>query len=164
MTNTLPVPVHLDLPPQWEAVEPASLGVEAALLACRRGLEDDYVPTIAVSGGIRTDGVTLVGVADESLAKLTAEGAEDVELAGRREMGGPHSPAVVQTIGATALIEGRRFDLRQLQVLQGMVDVDDPANVVVLVYTLSCTFRQYDEIGREFQELMRTVRVGPEAS
>lgn len=163
MTTELPVPVQLELPPSWERVEPASLGVtNAALLAVRRGLDDDYHPTISVSGDWRTDGASAERIADESLALLTVQGAEDVELAGRRTVGGESAPSVLQTIGATAVIDGRRFDLRQLQVVSAFPDLEHPERQAVLIYTLSCTFAQYDAMGREFRAFMASVRVAPQ--
>lgn len=161
MTNaTLPVPIRLALPDHWEQVDPTAWGVRnAALLAVRRGLDDDYTPTITVSGDWRTDDVPVEQIADESVAKLVAEGASDVEVVGRRHVGGEHTPAVLQTLGATIAAQGRRFDLRQLQVVSALVDVEHPERRIVLIYTLSCTYAQFDEMGREFQQLMASVEV-----
>lgn len=161
-TAELPVPVRLQLPPQWERVDPTAWGVRnAALLAVRRGLDDDYTPTIAVSGDWRTDGATVDQVADESVAKLQAEGASQVELVDRRRVGGDNAPAVLQTIGAVAEIDGRTFDLQQLQVVNVLVDVTHAERRIVLIYTLSCTYAQLAAMGREFQQLMATVEVVP---
>ena len=166
MTNaTLPVPVRLALPEHWEQVDPTAWGVRnAALLAVRRDLADDYTPTITVSGDWRTDDVPVDRIADESVAKLVAEGASDVELVKRRQVGGEHTPTVLQTIGATIEVGGRRFDLRQLQVVNALVDVERPERRVVLIYTLSCTFGQLDAMGREFQQVMASVEVAPPAA
>ncbi|WP_121256530.1 hypothetical protein [Nocardioides ferulae] len=160
----LPVPLRLQLPgPEWRAVDPAAWGVSnAALLAVRGGLDGDYVPTIAVSGDWRNDGTPIEAIADESLAKLRAEGATDVELIKRRVTGGEHTPSVAQSIGATVVVDGRRFDVRQAQVVAGLIDVDDPTKRVVVIYTLSCTYQQLPAMGPEFQRFVASIRVVPD--
>lgn len=161
MTTTLPVPVAFELPNEhWEAVRPESLGVQnAAFLAVRRGASDDYAPTITVSGDWRADDATLEQIADESLAGLRAQGATEVELLQRREVGTEHAPAVIQSLGALARAEGRTFDLRQAQAVMGLVDVDDPERRAVVIYSLTCAYAQFDEIGPEFQRFLASVEV-----
>ncbi|GAB2870215.1 hypothetical protein [Nocardioides pacificus] len=159
----LPVPIRFELPgPDWEAVAPESVGVEnAAFLAMRRNTGDDYTPSITIRGGWRPDPVTLVDIADETVAEVRAQ-AGDAELVRRQELGTEHAPAVNQVIGTVVSIDGRTHDLRQLQTITGLVDVDDPRKRIVLVYTLTCTYAQFEAIGREFQDFMRTVRVSPD--
>lgn len=165
MTSTaLPLPVRFALPDDgWQPVDPESLGVRnAAFLAVRRGAPGEYHPTITVSGGWRTDGADLVQIAEESVAKLRREGAEEVEVLQRRELGSPRAPAVTQAVGAVATVDGRRQDLRQAQVLQGLVDVEDLARRVVMIYTLTCTFGQWEQVVPEFQTFMASVEVVPQ--
>jgi hypothetical protein len=155
----LPVPLEfqLDAPP-WESVPPASLGVEnASFLAVRRGLGDDYSPTISVSGDLRPDAATLEDIAEESLQLLRVQ-AEDVELVTRQDTGTEQAPSIMQAIGATATIDGRRHDLRQVQVLLSLLDADEPARRAVVILTLSCTFRQFDSVAPEFQAMVASVR------
>lgn len=161
MSTTLPVPVRFALPdPAWEPVVPESLGVSnAAFLAVRRGLPGDYDPTITVSGDWRVDDATLEQIADESVVKLRVEGAEEVELVERRTMGTEHAPAITQAIGAVAQVNGRRRDLRQAQVLQGLVDTEDPTRRIVVIYTLTCTYAQWEHVVPEFQAFMASVEV-----
>ena len=165
MIATLPVPVRFELPnDHWQPVLPESLDVvNAAFLAVRRGLPDDYDPTISISGDWRNDDATLEQIADESLAMLRGQGATEVELLKRRGIESEHAPAITQALGATVVIEDRTYDLRQAQAVQGLVDVHDPARRVVVIYTLTCTYAQFDEIGPEFQQLMATVEVAPES-
>lgn len=162
MTTQLPVPVRFELPgPDWTPVRPEELGVEnAAFLAVRRGLPGDYDPTITISGGLRTDDADVEQVADESVAKLRGQ-ARDVELVKRRRVGTEASPAVIQTLGAVIDYGGRSFDLRQLQVVQALVDVDQPARRVVLICTLTCTYAQYEQVAPEFQTFVGTIEVLP---
>lgn len=164
MTATLPVPVRFALPnEEWEPTVPESLGVtNAAFLAVRRGLEGTYDPILTISGGWRTDDADLEQIADESVEKLRLEGASEVELVKRREIGSEHAPAITQAIGAVVAVEGRVYDLRQAQVVQGLVDVHDPDKRVVVLYTMTCTYGQWEQMVPEFQEFMATVEVVPE--
>jgi hypothetical protein len=159
-----PIPFSVELPsPLWSQVDPASVGVTNTLmLAKRTGLGDDYVPTIAVSGGWRVGVRSLEAVADESIAKLRAEGAEDVELIGRHLEDSATAPVVTQTIGATAGIDGRRYDLRQSQVVFGYLDLQHPERTAVLVHTLSCTYAQAPAMVAEFKDYVASVTVVPE--
>jgi hypothetical protein len=163
MTSTLPIPVRFELPgPEWEPIDPEANGVpNAAFLAVRRGTPGDYTPTLSVSGGWRNDGSTLEQIADESLEVLRAQGASDVELVKRRVIDSETAPAVTQSMGAVVQVDGRSYDLRQAQAVQGMVDVEDPAKRVVVLYTFTSTFAQFDEYGPEFQRFMASVEVVP---
>jgi len=164
MTSTLPVPVRFALPgEEWQPVRPESLGVtNAAFLAVRRSEPGGYKPTLTISGDWRTDGAGLEQIADESLVKLRVEGATDVELLKRRVIESEHAPAITQSIGAVAAIDGRSYDLRQAQVVQELVDVHDPAKRVVVIYTLTCTYAQWERMGPEFQRFMASVEVAPD--
>lgn len=161
MTATLPVPVRFALPGDaWEPVRPEARGVtNAAFLAVRRGLGDDYEPILTISGGWRTDGATLEQIADESLELLRLQGASDVELVKRTVIDSEHAPAITQAIGATVEVDGQVFDVRQAQVVQELVDVHDPEKRVVVLYTLSCTFRQWEQMVPEFQAFMASVEI-----
>ena len=163
MSSTLPVPVRFELPnDQWTPVLPESRGVtNAAFLAVRTGLPGDYEPTLTISGGWRTDGAGVEQIGDESLAKLRLEGAEEVELLKRRVTESEHAPAVTQAIGAVVVVDGRTFDLRQAQVVEALVDVDDPGRRVVNIFTLTCTYRQWEQMVPEFQAFMASVEVVP---
>jgi hypothetical protein len=164
MTTTLPVPVRFELPnAHWEPVRPESVGVtNAAFFAVRRGLPGSYDPTLTISGGWRTDGADLEQIADESVEKLRLEGATEVELLKRRVIESEHAPAVTQAIGAMVAVGGRVYDVRQAQVVQGLVDVHDPEKRVIVIYTMTCTFAQWEQMVPEFQDFMASVEVAPE--
>ena len=168
MSATLPVPVRFALPnDDWSPVVPESLGVQnAAFLALRHGLSGSYDPTLTVSGDWRNDGATLERIADESVAKLRLEGATEVELLNRKVIESEHAPAVTQAMGAVIATNGRTYDLRQAQAIQGLVDVDDPSRRVVVIYTLTCTFAQWEQLVPEFQQFMASVEIvpGPQVS
>jgi hypothetical protein len=165
MTTTLPVPVDFALPgAAWEAVRPEALGVtNAAFLAVRRDTPGDYTPTITVSGDWREDGASLEQIGDESLVKLQREGLTDVELLKRKEVESEHAPALTQSLGGLLSVEGRTHDLRQAQAIHALVDVHDPGRRVVLVFTLTCTFAQWEAMGPEFQRFMASVDLVPKA-
>lgn len=164
MTTTLPVPVRFALPDdQWVPVRPETLEVaNAAFLAVRGGLPGDYDPTLTISGDWRTDDATLEQIADESVAKLRLEGATEVEVLKRQVIESDHAPAVTQSIGAVIAMNGRTYDLRQAQVVQGLVDVNDPDKRVVVIYSMTCTFAQWEQMVPEFQTFMSSVEVAPE--
>ena len=164
MTATLPVPVRFALPNDgWVPVRPEAVGVSnAAFMAARRGLPGSYDPTLTISGGWREDDATLEQIADESVEKLRLEGATEVELVKRRVTESEHAPAVTQAIGAMVAVEGRVYDLRQAQVVQGLVDVHDSDKRVVVIYTMTCTFAQWEQMVPEFQAFMASVEVAPE--
>lgn len=156
----LPLPIRFELPgPLWEPVVPESLGVEnAVFLAVRRGLEDDYSPTITIAGDWRNDAATVADIADESVARLRAD-ATEVELLDRRVTESDNAPAVTQSLGAVMRMHDRHYDLRQLQAIMGYVDVNDPTRRAVIIHTLTCTFKQFTEIGLEFQVYLGSVEV-----
>ncbi len=163
MTTTLPVPVRFELPnAHWRAVPPASYGVtNAAFLALRADAPGDYTPLLTISGDWRTDPASLVDIADESLAILRGEGASDVELVKRTLIESELAPAITQSLGAVVTVEARSHDVRQAQAIQALHDVHEPAKRVVLTYTLTCTYAQFDALGPEFQQFMASVQVAP---
>ncbi len=168
MSTTLPVPVRFALPnEEWAPVQPESLGVQnAAFLAVRRGLPGSYDPTLTVSGDWRNDGASLERIADESVSKLRVEGATEVELLQRKVIESEHAPAVTQSMGAVITTNGQTYDLRQAQAIQGLVDVEDPTRRVVVIYTLTCTYAQWEQMVPEFQQFMASVEIvpGPQVS
>lgn len=158
MPTTLPVPIAFKLPnDHWRAVDPESMGVRnAAFLAVRRDHEGDYAPSLTVSGGLRTDDATLDQIADEAVA-VFAEQASDVELVTRRDYGSEEAPGVLQVVGGTIAVDGRRYDLRQAHVLLGMTDVHDQHRRAVVKVVLSTTFAQFDTYLPELQDFMRSL-------
>ncbi|WP_114423442.1 hypothetical protein [Nocardioides houyundeii] len=163
--SKLPVPVEFRLPEGWEPVRPEEWGVDnAAFMAVRRDAPGDYVPILSISGDWRLDYITLETIADESVELARAQ-ADEVELLDRKEIGSEEAPAILQLLGVNATIDGRGWELRQGQVLSGLVDVKDPSRRVVVIYTVTCAAEQFDVVGREFQAFMSTVKpVAPDGS
>lgn len=161
--ETLPLPIKFELPgPKWRGLPPASRGVtNAAFLAVREGTDDFYDPTITISGDWRMDPATLDEIADESLAKLSAQ-ADQVSLLGRKEIASDHAPAVLQNVSVTVKIGGLPTSLRQIQSITAAIDVDDDRKRIVLVYTFTCTEAQTKLYGPEFMDFLRTVEVVPD--
>lgn len=156
--SKLPVPVEFRLPDGWEPVRPEEWGVDnAAFMAVRRDAPGDYVPILTISGDWRLDYVTLDAIADESVAVAKAQ-ATTVEVLDRKQIGTEEAPAILQLLGVEATVEDRDWQLRQGQVLSGLVDVENPEKRVVVIYTVTCALDQFDVVGREFQLFMSTVR------
>lgn len=160
-----PVPLTFELPnPQWRPADPEALGVEnAAFLAVRSETDEDYTPTLSISGDLRPDNASVLDIAEESLALLRTQGS-DVELLHRREVGDADAPGVAQVMGLSIEVDGRAFDLRQAQVVSSMYDVHDPTQRAVLLFTLTCTTGQFDALLPEFQEFVRSIRPENRAS
>lgn len=154
-----PVPISFELPsPAWQVVDPSDAGVTNVLFfAARGGVEGDFTPTLSVSGGWRPSTDTLTAIGDETLAKLRAEGADEVELVDRKLLESPTAPGLTQTLGAIATIDGRRFDLRQTQVITGYVDLDQPGRTAIFLHTLTCTYKQAPAMVEEFRTYIASV-------
>lgn len=163
MSATLPIPVQFELPgPEWAPADPATLGIEnAAFVAARSPLEPGYTPTLVISGEERYDDASLRVIAEEAAALLTEE-TPHLKVLQREEVGSAKAPAITQLIGAGIEADGQRLDLVQLQVLTAILDVDDPRKRVVMIYKATCLAADWPQVGREFQDFMRTVRPAPD--
>ncbi|MGY0538596.1 hypothetical protein ACW14X_13840 [Nocardioides sp. YJ-D4] len=159
MIEAFPFPMQFKMPnDEWVQSDPSELGLtNAAFVAVRRGFSDGYAPVLTISGGWRTDAATFQQIADESLVVLEQD-ATDVELIKRTEVGTEHAPAIAQSLAGTATYEGRRLDLRRFQAITGLVDVNDPVKRFVTICSLTCLYRQSEQMKDEFQEFMRTVQ------
>ncbi len=158
--NVLPVPVTFELPnASWRPADPSELGVGNAAFAAVRQIDDDtgYTPILTISGGVRDDTLSLEEIADESLAVLR-QGSDEVELIQRRTHGDARAPGLTQVMACQATVGGRRFDLRQGQAIAAYVDVSEPSLRAVHLYTVTCTFAQFDWVGREFQDFMASLK------
>lgn len=158
----LPLPIEFELPgPSWQRVDPRAFGVPtAAFMAIRLDSEQAYNPVLTVSGGFRRDPASLDDIADESLELLRAELGE-AEVVKRRSVGNANAPAVLQLLGATGTVDGHRRDLRQVQVIEAIQDIDDPGKRVVLIFTMTGTYAQSEELAEEFETFMESVVVLP---
>jgi hypothetical protein len=163
VNSTLPVPVEFELPgPEWTPADPTAYGVtNAAFLAVRTPLGDDYVPTLVISGDERFDPATIRDIAEEAVAVL-AEQTPHLRILHREQVGADTAPAVTQLVAVGVEIDGRPLDLLQMQVITALVDLDDPRRRVVVIYKVTCLAEDWPRVGREFQDFMRTVRPLPE--
>ena len=154
-----PVPIRFELPSTaWRPLDPAEVGVTNVLfMAARAGVEGDFTPTISISGGWRPSTDSLTRIGEESVAKLRAEGAEEVEVVDRKLIESTTAPALTQTLGAIATIKAKRFDLRQSQVITGYVDLESPERTAVFIHTLTCTFKQAPDMVDEFKSFIDSV-------
>lgn len=159
MTSPLPVPMNLRLPNDlWVQVDPDRFGLtNAAMLAVRSEHDGDgYAPTITVSGAVLGPGEGMQEAADEAVSAFEAQ-ADDVEMIKREARGSEGSPGLMQLLGGTVAVEGRRFDVRQAQAFLGMRDVEDPEVLAVVKVVLSVTFAQLDLYLAEFQDLIASM-------
>jgi len=163
VSATLPIPVQFELPgPAWSPIDPDAAGiVNAAFAAARTPISGDYTPTLVISGDERYDDATLLEIADESAQVLRNE-TPHLRLLDRQEVGSEQAPAVTQLIGIGIELDGERLDLVQAQVLTALLDVDDPRKRVVGIYKVTCRSDDWPQVGREFQDFMRTVRPAPD--
>jgi hypothetical protein len=159
VSTTLPVPLELELPgPAWSPADPAALGITgAAFTAVRDELTPGYHPTLVISGEERYDDTSLLELADES-AWVLREETPHLRLLHREQVGSDRAPAVTQLIAAGINLEGRDLELVQAQVLTALLDVHDPRKRVVVLYKTTCLAEDWPVLGRELQDLMRTVR------
>ena len=170
-----PVPLRFELPsPQWVPADPERAGVANALFFAVRRTEgdeggeavpDSYTPSLSVSGGWRAPGTVLAEVADESLDLLRRQGLADVELVRRRAVESEHAPVIAQTLGMSATVDGRTWDVRQQQALFGYLDLSSRRLAVVL-HTLTCSYAQEPELMDEWRSYVASIEVGvdPEAA
>ena len=165
MPTTFPIPISFRLPDDaWQAVQPESLGVtNAAFLAVRREhVGAGYAPTITLSGDVLPEGGTLEQVADAAVEVLGAQ-AEDVRLVKRARYGSESAPGLLQQLDCQIPTEDGPRDIRQLQALLELTDVDDPSRRAVAKVVLSTTRGQHDTYLPEFQQFLRTLRPGAQA-
>lgn len=142
-------------------MDPRGYGVPtAAFMAIRPDPAESYTPVLTISGGFRRDAVSLDEIADESIDVLKAD-LGNAGLVKRREAGSENVPAVLQLLEADAQIDGRRFDLRQAQVVQAIRDVNDPTKRIVLIFTMTSTYAQSERLGSEFEAFMDSVVILP---
>jgi hypothetical protein len=156
---TLPVPVEFELPgPAWRPADPDAFGITgAAFVAAREPVSPGYVPTLVVSGDLRYDDATVRDIAEEAFL-LLARQTPYLKLLHREEVGTETAPAVTQLVGAAIVVDDKQADLVQLQVINALHDVEDPRKRAVLIYKVTCLAADWQKVGREFQDFMRTVR------
>ncbi|MEU6133544.1 hypothetical protein [Nocardioides sp. NPDC047086] len=165
MTAALPIPVEIEMPNrEWRQVDPDSLGADdAAFAAVRFSFQaENYVPILSVRGSFRTDPASLEDIADETRVSLLDQGAS-VYVVKRTQTGSPRAPALVQLLEVEANIEGTRFDLYQAQVIEAVIDGDDPRKRIVLIFTVTCKYSQWATVGSEFRDFIERVVIVPGA-
>lgn len=159
----LPIPVEFELPSAaWRRVDPQEYGVPtAAFMAVRPDPAESYTPVLTISGGFRTDPVMLEQIADESLDVLRDD-VGNADLVKRRTVESDTVPAIMQVLEASATIDDKCYDLRQWQVVEALLDLDDPRKRIVLLFTMTCTYAQGERLAPEFEKFMASVVVLPD--
>ncbi|MGH3494251.1 MAG: hypothetical protein ACRDRL_20240, partial [Sciscionella sp.] len=98
MASTLPVPIEFSLPQGWQAAPPDEVGAaEAAFVALHPASSKGFTANITISGEVRSDGASLVQVADEAVGRLQRNFGE-VALGTRKEAGSGENPGLTQAV------------------------------------------------------------------
>ncbi|MCX5405790.1 hypothetical protein OHA37_18080 [Streptomyces sp. NBC_00335] len=159
MPMTLPIPIEFRLPGGWLPAAPPD-GVDVpgvAFAAVHPHPDHGFTANITVAGEVPRDSATLAELADESAQRLR-EAARPVVVAHRREVGSADAPALTQRLIFSAVVGDVRHDLVQSQVFLTFPDVRDPHRRAMIRLALTATAAQHDEVLRDFQEFVRTVR------
>ncbi|WP_245685372.1 hypothetical protein [Streptomyces yerevanensis] len=155
--------IRPNYPTEWAAMKSvaAKLGVcaiEAASTWVRTSQGDaGFSANITIDGEFPPEAVTLADLVDESVEQLRRAG-ESVVATDRREIGSEDAPALTQRVTFSAIASDARRDLVQSQVYLALLDMADPHKSAVIRLTLTATAAQYDEVLKDFQDFVRTVR------
>lgn len=158
MVTTLPVPIEFSLPPGWRSVPPDDVdSPDAAFVALHpEKTHEGFTPNIAITGEVHEDNVTLVQLADTEVERLR-EGALDVRLGRRNEIGNEEDPGLTQAVKLHVNLQGRPQDVYQYQVFLVMRDRQDPARRGVLQVVLSALPEQFPTVIEDFQQFLSSI-------
>lgn len=158
----LPLPLTAELPnDNWQPVDPGTVGVSNAAMVAQRSGVPGYIPTIVLSGDLRTDDATLPEIADEALAVIRRD-APGAEVVSREEKSVGRMDGVTQLIAAPAVVDGQHLDMRILQAITAYRDDLDPSRRGIIIHSLTCTEDQLAHAAGEFQTYLRSVTVLPQ--
>ncbi|MBX9243750.1 hypothetical protein ICW40_02890 [Actinotalea ferrariae] len=138
----------------WRPMDPAEAGVEGVeAVAARTGLPGGYTPLMSVRRALVPVGAPLDGVADDAALRFARQTgtAERLQLT---RTDGP-APGLSQLLGATVEVDGRTYDLRQLDGVLGTVQPD--GSTAVLVVSAVCTADQLPVVGPELGAVLTSV-------
>lgn len=139
---------------RWQPMDPAAAGVEGVeAVAARAGLPGGYTPLMSVRRALVPAGSPLEGVADDAALRFARQTgtAERLQLT---RTDGP-APGLSQLLGATAEVDGRTYELRQLDGILGTVQPD--GSTAVLVISVVCTADQLPVVGPEFGAVLTSI-------
>lgn len=158
MAKVLPVPIEFRLPEGWLPARPEAFDADVAFAAVHPQQDAGFAANIVVDEEVAPDTATSEDLADESVERLR-EVAEAVTVTQRREVGDPDAPALTQQLTFATVIDGARRDLVQSQVYLPIANIDDGRRRVFVALTLTATTVQYDDVIKDFQAFVRTVRL-----
>lgn len=125
-------------------------------MAVRAVQEGEYVPTLIVDGEVREGDFEVEKLADEVVTGLRDQ-CDHADLVKRRESRTDNSSSILQLIEIEEQRDGRRFDLQQVQVLQVIQDLAQPARRYLLTFTMISEFKKRQQLQDEFSEFMDSV-------
>lgn len=154
----LPVPLQMKLPSaSWHRIDPEVLSIApVGLLAVRAVEKGEYVPTLIVDGEVREGDFEVEKLADEVVTGLRDQ-CDHAGLVKRRESRTDNSSSILQLIEIEEQRDGRRFDLQQVQVLQAIQDLAQPARRYLLTFTMISEFKKRQQLQDEFSDFMDSV-------
>ncbi|MGH3757592.1 hypothetical protein [Actinophytocola sp.] len=154
----LPFPIEFTLPAGWKAVDPAGAGApDVAFVAVRPGSDEGLTANITLAGEYRTDDVSLEQLAEDSVERLRADGA-DVTVTRLADFGTEYVPGLAQMLFLVTDLAGARRRLVQSQVYLAMVDRAGSGKRAVLRLALTATKTQLPAAEPEFREFVGSIR------
>ena len=159
--STIRLPVAVDLPPGWRAVDPALTGTGQSAFAAVRDATPGatFTPTITVELDRTTEAPDFLAIADAAAAQLAAQVSELVVL-DRTPIGSDGPPGLTQIIWLRVPgRDGAEVDLVQSQVHLG-IGVDTEGRDTLLVQ-LTCTAQatQTAVVAGEFEQFVASFRL-----
>lgn len=161
---TIRLPVAVDLPDGWRAVDPALTGTgQSAFAAVRETSGAKFIPTITVELDRTSDAPDFLAIADAAAARLAAQVTELVVL-DRTPIGSDGPPGMTQVIWLR--VPGR--DSAELDLVQSQVHLGigiDTAGRDTLLVQLTCTAEptQTAAVAGEFEQFVASFRLRPRA-
>lgn len=138
----------------WRPLDPGAVGLEGVEAAVARvGLAGGFTPVMSVRRAVLPAGEPLDALADEAAMRFARQTGTAERLRLTRAPG--PAPGLSQLLGASAEVDGRALDLRQLDGLVGSVQAD--GSTAVLVVTAVCTSEQLPVVGPEFGAVLASV-------
>ncbi len=161
MATSMPVPIEFRLPEGWHAAKPEEVGAPGAAFVALHSTSQvpGFTTNITIDGEVRSDEVSLVDVAEESVTNL-AEASRGVSVSDRREIGTADAPGLTQLLTVSALIGETTRELVQCQVYLAMPHQRDPGVRAVVRLAVTAPSEQFESVRADFQEFVSSVRPG----
>ncbi len=141
------VPIGIDLPAGWHAVDPGGSG--AAFVVVKDGDWADFTPNVTVGVARRTDDADIETAAAESVRRLT-EAHLEVSVVDRQEVGDDSAPGIAQVVR----LRTESGPLLQTQVHLTIPLGDTPHDRLLVELACTCRPDQAASVVPDFQQLV----------